>query len=468
MTETMFGASISAYQAEGGALLDGKTYSIADISTQNKGFLDSDVTSDFYHHYKEDIRLLKEMGAQCFRFSISWPRILPEGEGEVNPKGVAFYHQVIDECVKNGIEPLVTLYHFDLPYALYEKYGGWINRHVVDAYREYVTVCFREYGDKVRYWQSINEPDIINTYGGHGIDLDGKDVFEHDKYQINHHQALAHAWAVKLCHEMCPGARIGPVFGYVPIYPKTCKPEDFLAVEYFNSLHNRFFQELFLNGRYLEDVLIKIRNEGAALSYTEEELAFIRENPSDFVALNYYMSQCVSWYPEDAEKIERVDNKYGKKGSTVLPGIPGYYAEVDNELLEKTSWDWAIDPIGIRIMLKQITESYHLPVMVVENGMGYFDELTEDKKVHDDYRIAYMKDHIEQCMKAVEKDGVELIAYNAWTFIDLLSTSQGFRKRYGLVYVDQNDDAKGDCSRYPKDSYYWYRDFIKNQKTAVR
>ena len=461
----LWGASISAYQAEGAIEEDGRKLSVADLSTRKPGYADNSVTSDFYHHYKEDIALLAEMGGKVFRFSLAWPRIMPDGEGSVNEAGIQFYNDLLDELEKYNIEPVVTMFHYDLPVALQEKYGGWKNRKVVDAFEKYAEVCFREFGNRIKKWLTINEPDILMMYGGHGLDIDGKEEFNKNKLIINHHFAVAHAKAVNLCHNMLKDAIIGPVFGYVPVYPKSCKPEDVIAAKNIHDIQNGFFQELFLNGYYMEWVFDYLSQKAYKPVIVANDMDLIKNAKSDFVALNYYKSDVAMECLPDTNEIKMDSNTNGIKGTTVFPKVPGKYELCANPFLERTNWDWEIDPVGIRVMLREVYFRYRIPIIITENGVAAFEELS-DNTVNDDYRIEYLQKHIEQCKLAIG-DGVNLIGYCVWSFIDLLSTGHGFLKRYGLVYINRNNEDALDLKRFPKKSYFWYKKVIQENGNGL-
>lgn len=447
----LWGSSISAYQAEGGVLADGKKLSVADISTRKEGYCDNSVTSDFYHNYQQDIQLLAQMGAKAFRFSLAWPRIFPDGIGEVNQAGVQFYHNVLDELDKYHIEPIVTLFHYDLPLSLHQRYGGWKNRQTINAYAAFVKFCFQEYGNRIHKFLTINEPDILFMYGGHGLDLNGKEEFKKDKLIINHHFAIAHAKALELCHTMLPDAKIGPVFGYVPVYPKTCDPRDVLAAQSASTVQNSFFQELFLNGVYLDEVLTLYKHECHMPIIQEGDMELLQKNKSDMIALNYYKSDTAS-YCEASDDVV-----------TLYPKYPGVYQLCENPYLERTKWGWEIDAKGIRYMLKEIYQRYHLPIIITENGFAN-EEHSNGEMIQDEDRIQYLCQHVKQCQLAIA-EGVDLFGYCNWSFIDLLSTGHGFEKRYGLVYVQRNNENDLDLKRIPKQSYYWYKNVI--QKNGI-
>ena len=446
----LWGSSISAYQAEGGTTLDGKKISIADLSTQSTKYSDNSISSDFYHHYKEDIKLLADMGAKIFRFTLSWARIIPNGSGEVNQKGLAFYDSILDELEKYHIEPLATIYHYELPADLQEKYNGWEDRKVIEDYANFAKVCFKHFGKRIKKYITINEPDILTMYGGHGMDLDDKDRFQKNKLMVCHHFALAHAEAVKLCKELVPDAMIGASFGYVPVYSASSKPIDRIASMNLSDIQNSYFQELFLNGRYMKNVLNYYKKNTNCLMPDVEDgdMEFIKNNRCNFIALNYYKSDTCG-----------MEDTASKRNQTSFGHVPNYYSICDNPNLEPTDWGWEIDSIGIRVMLRDIYYRYHLPIIITENGMAAHEELV-DNTVKDTYRIEYLKKHLSECKEAIN-EGVELIGYCNWSFIDLISTGHGFEKRYGLVYVDHTDQEIGTLRRFPKSSYYWYKDIIK-------
>lgn len=429
----LWGSSISAYQAEGAITEDGKALSVADLSTCKNGICQNAVSSDFYHHYKDDIKLLAEMGAKTFRFSLSWPRIMPQGEGELNFKGIEFYNHVLDELEKYHITPIVTLFHYDLPLPLFEKYGGWKNRKVVDLFLNFCKVCFQEFGDRIHYYLTINEPDILLMYGGHGLDLGGEEDFQKHKLIINHHFAIAHAKAVNLCHEMLPKVKIGPVFGYVPVYPRTSNPLDMMAANKISDIQNSFFQELFLNGFYMENVLNMYSRKSEMPIIIKGDMELIKNAKSDIIALNYYKSD-VAYSSNTDQGYQLIANQYTKQ----------------------TKWGWDIDSIGIRYMLHDVYYRYHMPILITENGIAEIEEIGSDSLVEDLYRIDFLRSHLLECKKAID-DGVELIGYCNWSYLDLISTSHGFEKRYGLIYIDEKNNNK----RIPKSSYFWYKDIIK-------
>ncbi len=467
----LWGASTSAYQVEGAAYEDGKKASQQDIINKDSykefGFATAEVASDQYHHYKEDIALMKEMGFTAYRFSIAWSRVFPDGVGEVNQKGLQYYHDLIGELKRNGIEPIVTVYHYDCPWALVEKYGGWLNRQIVEDYTYYVKFIINEFKNDVRYWTAINEQSIIVQYWTQKCWIpeelqDGR----HDqlRYQINHHMNLCHAITCKLVHELVPGGLVGSAIGYSCIYPLTSSAKDNIAMLNAQALRNDYYTDVYFRGEYNKAAHMYLEQHGLAPIMEEGDLELIADPKatSDFLALNYYASECAKWCEDDGTRQIRYSgvNRSGKKGD--ISGFethPGFYEMCRNPLLDTTDWDWAIDPTGMEYMLRDLYRRYNKPLMITENGLGAYDTLTEDGKVHDDYRIDYLKKHIQAIRKAIDL-GVEMIAYCPWSAVDLLSTSNGVKKRYGLIYVDRTDDDPKECARIRKDSFYWYKKVI--------
>ncbi|MBO1304711.1 glycoside hydrolase family 1 protein [Enterococcus sp. 669A] len=459
----LWGASTSAYQVEGAALEDGKGLSQQDIINSERhekfGFADASIASDHYHMFKEDIALFKEMGFKSYRFSIAWSRVFPNGDDVVNEAGIQFYRDLIKELKDNGIEPIPTLYHYDLPWPLVEKYGGWLSREVVKDFEVFAKYVINEFKDDIKYWITINEQSIIVQYWTQKCYI----LPEHQdnnqlRYQINHHMNLAQAVAVKYAHEA--GALAGPALGYSPVYARTCKPEDQIAALNANDLRNSYYLDVYFRGYYNVAALTYLEKAGLAPEMEEGDEAFFAENLSDFFAINYYDSQCAHACPEDAERRWSGYNLSGKKGD--MSGFethPGFYQMCPNPELKTTDWDWAIDPIGLEYVYRDLYTRYRVPFMITENGLGAYDELTEDEKVHDDYRIDYLREHIKATKRAMDL-GVEVLGYMPWSALDLLSTSNGYKKRYGLIYVDRTDEDPKECRRIRKDSFYWYKDVI--------
>ncbi len=463
----LWGASTSAYQVEGAAYEDGKKPSQQDIinkdSYERFGFATAEVASDMYHHFREDVALMKEMGFKAYRFSIAWSRIFPDGTGDPNPKGVQFYHDLIDALKEAGIEPIVTMYHYDLPWALCEKYNGWISRQVIEDFDNYARFLVKEYGSDVKYWTTINEQSIIVQYWTQKCYIPAE--LQHVgqlRYQINHHMNVAQALANKAVHELVPGGVAGAALGYAPVYPLTSKPEDVMAAQNAQALRNDYYTDIYFKGFYTKAAQIYLEEHGLAPKVEPGDMDIIAANTSDFLALNYYASECAKWCPDDGSKMLRWSgvNRSGKKGD--ISGFetqPGFYEMCKNPNLDTTDWDWAIDPRGMEYMLRDLYNRYNKPLMITENGLGAYDTLTPDGQVHDDYRIDYLSKHIAAIKRSIDK-GVEMWAYCPWSALDLLSTSNGVKKRYGFIYIDRTDDDPKECERIRKDSFYWYQKVI--------
>ena len=399
---------------------------------------------DFYHRYEEDIALFAEMGFKVFRLSISWARIFPTGlEDKPNEEGLAFYDKVFDECAKYGIEPLVTMSHYEMPITLTEKYNGWMSRELVPLFEKYARAILERYKNKVKYWITFNEMNMnLNSlYTGAGI-LEG--LVDHKlqaAYQASHHQFVASALTVKAAKEIIPNVQIGCMINQIEAYAKTTKPEDQLQAVKSNQL-NMFYPDVQARGEYPTYMVKYFADNQIKLDIKEQDEQILKEGTVDFVAISYYMSHVAEAREDAAELAGTFDSP------------------IKNEHLELSQWDWPIDPIGLRISLIKLYDRYQKPLFVCENGLGARDTFTEDGKVHDDYRIDYLKKHIEQMKEAV-KEGVDLMGYTPWGCIDLIScgTSQ-MTKRYGLIYVDQDDQGNGTLNRYRKDSFFWYKNVI--------
>lgn len=449
-----WGASTSAYQVEGAALEDGKGPSCQDVKEIPEGTSDLSVSVDHYHHYKEDIALMAEMGFKSYRFSISWSRILPEGTGKVNPQGIEFYNNLIDECLKYDIEPIVTMFHFDMPAALDER-GSWSKRESIDWFAEFATVLFENFGNRVKYWLTINEQNVLTLAGpviGTLYIPEGTNNLTKEIYKQNHHQLVAQAKAMQLCHEMLPEAKIGPAPNISLVYAASAKPEDVLASQNFNAIRNWLYLDAAVYGVYNNLVWAYLEELDATPEVTEEDLAIMKAGKPDFIGFNYYNTATVA----ASDGTEAQD---GSGDQQKMSGEAGFYKGVDNPNLPKTEFGWEIDPIGFRGTVREIYSRYRLPLLVTENGLGAYDTLTEDGKVHDSYRINYLRAHIEQIQEAIS-DGVEMMGYNPWSAIDLISTHEGIRKRYGFIYVDRDDESLGTLKRYRKDSFFWYKNVI--------
>ena len=458
-----WGGAISANQAEGAYLTDGRGLSAVDILPEGKerayaifhptealkttySYYPSHEAIDFYHHFKEDIKMLAGMGLKCFRTSISWPRIFPNGDDtKPNDAGLRFYDELFEECARYGMDILVTMNHFDTPLALIKKYGGWSNRQVLDCYINYVrTICHR-YAGKVKYWIPVNEINMLMhvPYLGAGMLADADVLTDTQKYQAAHHQLLACAMAAKIARNEDPQCQIGCMLAAGAVYPHSCKPDDVLAA--MASEHESyFFIDVQVRGYYPSYAKALFREKHIDLKIQPEDEQLLAENTVDFIAFSYYSSRCVA-----AE-----DTGHKVEGNA--------FTGVSNPYLETSDWGWQLDAKGLRVTMHQLYDRYQKPLFIVENGLGAVDTLTEDQTIEDDYRIAYHRAHIEEMIKAMS-EGVEMIGYLTWGVIDLVSSGSGeMKKRYGFIYVDKDNGGAGTLKRYPKKSYTWYRSVIES------
>lgn len=464
----LWGCASAAYQVEGAWMEDGKGETNWDrfVRIPGKTFKGTtgDKAVDHYHRMEEDVALMAELGLKTYRFSISWARIYPKGRGELNEAGLAFYSSLIDQCLSHGIEPMVTIYHWDLPSALCDEYGGWEDRRIVEDYAAYADTLFEHFGSRVKYWITMNEQNIFTSFGwlkgGHppGVKNDYKTF-----YQVNHHANMAHGLAVLALKKRYPKAKVGASFAFSPCYALDCKPENAMAKMDYDDLQNYWWMDVYAYGRYPVSAMRYLKSTGNAPEIAEGDMEILKKAAGlvDFMGVNYYQSITAEYNPADGIRSDGAINTTGEKGTATVPGIPGLYKNPVNPHLNTTDWDWTIDPMGIRMCCRQITSRYGLPVVISENGLGAFDKV-EGGRIHDDYRIAYIKAHIEELKKAVD-DGCRVWAYCIWSFTDLLSWLNGYQKRYGLVYVDREEDEdSGSLNRLKKDSFYWYKRVIES------
>ena len=461
----LWGGATAANQCEGAYNEDGKGLSTQDIMPKGiMGPVTDEPTEDnmkligidFYHRYKEDIKMFAEMGFKTFRLSIAWSRIFPNGDDKVpNEKGLEFYDRVFDELAKYGIEPLVTLSHYETPLALAKNYDGWVNRDLIGFFENYARTVFTRYKDKVKYWLTFNE---INSathfpYMSAGIWTPKEKLSKQNLYQAMHHELVASALAVKIAHEINPKFQVGCMILGVPNYPLTSMPADVLkAME--QDRQNLFFADVHARGEYPTYMNRFFKENDIKLNITDEDKDILK-NTVDFISFSYYMSSCATADPEK--------NLKGK--GNLIGGVPNPY-------LKASDWGWQIDPEGLRYILNLLYDRYQKRLFIVENGLGAFDELITDengnKTVNDDYRITYLNDHLVQVAEAIE-DGVEVMGYTTWGCIDLVSASTAeLRKRYGFIYVDRNDDGTGTLDRYKKKSFNWYKEVIATNGTSLK
>ena len=464
----LWGGAVAANQCEGAWNEAGKGIADPDVCTGGSHARSKRITRtiepdtcypsheaiDFYHHYKEDIALFAEMGFKVFRFSIAWTRIFPTGmEEEPNEAGLEFYDRVIEECLNHGMEPLITISHYEMPFALTEKYNGWASRECIGLYVKYAETLFKRYKGKVKYWLTFNE---INAgtmpMGGFlslGILNEGTTDFTNQtdipnlRFQGLHHQFVASAQAVKAGHEIDPDCKIGCMLCYITTYPLTCNPDDILEAQRRNQILNQFCGDVQVRGEYPSFMNRYFRENGISIQMEPGDLETIKEGCVDYYTFSYYMSNCATATPEQAST-----------SGNLMGGAKNPY-------LESSDWGWQIDPKGLRYTLNELYGRYRIPLMVVENGLGAYDKKEEDGSIRDDYRIDYLRKHIEQMKEAVE-DGVDLMGYTPWGCIDLVSASTGeMAKRYGFIYVEKYDDGTGDLSRRKKKSFEWYKKVIE-------
>ena len=404
---------------------------------------------DFYHRYPQDIKMFAEMGFKVFRTSIAWSRIFPKGDEEQpNEAGLEFYDRVFEECRKYGIEPLVTLSHYETPLYLAETYNGWTDRRMIGFYERYVRTVFKRYRGKVKYWLTFNEINsLLHAPFMSGGIANMQGLTEQDLYQAAHHELVASALATKIGHEMMTDAMIGCMILSMPTYPLTPSPDDVIAA--MDAEHrNYFYGDVHVRGKYPGYMEQYFREHGIQIQFAPEDEEILK-NTVDFVSFSYYMSVCATSDPEKQ-----------KKGlGNLLGGVP-------NPTLKASDWGWQIDPKGLRYVLNMFYDRYQKPLFIVENGLGAVDVLNEDengnKTVEDDYRIQYLKDHLIQVGEAIQ-DGVEIMGYTSWGCIDVVSASTAeLKKRYGYIYVDRNDDGTGTMERYKKKSFYWYQKVIES------
>lgn len=460
----LWGAASAAYQVEGAWDEDGKGPSNWDLFVRIPGKTfkgtTGDVAVDHYHRYKEDVQLMAEMGMKAYRFSVAWTRILPQGKGEVNEKGLQFYDNLINELVKHNIEPVLTLYHWDLPQSLQDEYGGWESRNIIEDFTNYSTILFKRFGDRVNYWVSLNEQNIFTMLGyqwaAHPPGVKDDKLF----YQVNHHANLANASVIKEFRKYVPDGKIGPSFAYSPAYAATSKPTDILAAENAEEFTSHWWMDVYAWGKYPEATWNYLEKNGLAPQVEDGDFELLKAGKPDFMGVNYYQTTTYEENPLDGVA-EGHFNTSGKKGTTKDRGIPGVFKTVKNDNLERTNWDWNIDPVGLRIGLRRIQSRYGLPILISENGLGEYDKLEENDVVNDDYRIDYIRTHLVAIQEAIS-DGVEMLGYCVWSFTDLLSWLNGFQKRYGFVYVNQHEEGEHDLRRIKKKSFGWYQSVIES------
>jgi 6-phospho-beta-glucosidase len=464
----LWGGATAANQIEGAYDQGGRGLSIQDVMPQGilgprtQGPTPENlklVGIDFYHRYAEDIALLAEMGFRVFRLSIAWSRIFPHGDDEMpNEEGLAFYDAVFDELTRHGIEPLVTISHYETPLALAERYNGWVSRELIGFYERYVRVLFDRYGSRVKYWLTFNEINSVlhEPFMNGAINSPKQELSTTELYQAVHHELVASALATRIAHDTMPDAKVGCMILAIPVYPLTPDPADVAAAMEADH-RNLFFGDMHARGTYPGYMLRYFREHGIDLHITDEDQDLLKHTV-DFVSFSYYLSVCETAKPTRTDDIE---------GSVV----GGVFGGVTNPTLQASDWGWQVDPVGLRIVTNQYWDRWQKPLFVVENGLGARDQLVEvdgSRTVLDDYRIDYLNDHLVQLGEAIA-DGAKVWGYLSWGCIDLVSNSTAqMSKRYGLIYVDLNDDGSGTLERYRKKSFGWYAEVIRTNGAGLR
>ena len=466
----LWGGALAAHQFEGGWDQDGKGPSVADVMTAGAAGKPREITTtveegkfypnheaiDFYNRYKEDVALFAEMGLNSLRTSINWTRIFPKGdEAEPNEAGLQFYDDLFDELLKNGIEPVITLTHFEMPLHLAQTYGGFRNRKVVDFFVKFAEVVFERYKNKVKYWMTFNEINNMMDYTNPiflwtnvGVQVEEGENAKEVMYTAAHHVLLASALSVKIGREINPDFQIGAMVSHVPVYPLTAHPKDVMLAE--ESMHLRyFFPDVQVRGYYPNYTLKEFEHDGLNIPIQEADAEILAQGKVDYLGFSYYMSNVVDHKDENND--DEAANVHGK--------IP---YQVDNPYLKASDWGWTIDPVGLRYTLNRFWDRYQIPLFIVENGFGAIDTVEEDG-IHDEARISYLREHIKQMGIAIDHDGVELMGYTPWGIIDIVSFTTGeMKKRYGMIYVDRDNEGNGTMERSKKDSYDWYKKVIES------
>lgn len=444
----LWGGSVSSMQTEGAYNLDGRGTSIYDVRDIDPKYSDWKDGIDYYHRYKQDHDLYKQMSINAIRISIAWSRVIPDGEGEVNELGLKFYDGIVDDMLSKGIEPIFCLYHFDMPYALMEKYGGWQNRKVLDAYVRYARIIIEHFKGRVKYYIPFNEQNIcpmINL-----VDETNKcEKNQINRNQIQHHFFMASAWVAIICHETDPNIKCCGMVNYMTIYPKTCKPEDVFASYKADRVLNQQTLEVLATGKYPSD-LLKVYEDTGMPVMEKDDLDILAKGKSDIMTFSYYKS-----FVMDASLYEKNDlqEEITDKASRNL---------LDNPYVDKTEWGTFIDPQGLRVAANQIWNNFHLPVFITECGIGVRETPDENGYVDDEYRINYLRDHITALKQAVDEDGVDLIGFLTWGPIDILSSAGDMDKRYGFIYVNRDNHDLKDLKRSKKKSFDWFKQVIES------
>ncbi|MCC5896083.1 MAG: 6-phospho-beta-glucosidase [Alkalibacterium sp.] len=464
----LWGGAVAAHQIEGAYNVGGKGLSTADVMTAGDRTTPRQITKgiesgkyypnheaiDFYHRFKDDIKLFKELGLKAFRTSINWSRIFPNGDdAEPNEEGLAFYDELFDELLANGIEPVVTLSHFEIPYNLYTNYVGFKNKALIGFFERYAETVMQRYKDKVTYWMTFNEInnqmdtfDELHLWTNSAIIFEDGDNKEEVTIQASMNELIASARAVKIGKKINPAFQIGCMMAYVPVYPYSCNPHDLMAAS--KMMERRFFySDIHVRGEVPSYALKMWEQKGFTIDYTEDDLAVLKEGTVDYIGFSYYMSNAVTTLSD-------------KRGQAVRDHPEAM--TLANPHLQANDWGWQIDPQGLRYTMNLVYQRYNKPLFIVENGMGAYDKIEEDGKIYDDYRVSYLEEHIEAMAQAVNVDGVDLMGYTPWGVIDIVSFGSGeMEKRYGFIYVDKDNQGNGTLQRRKKESFNWYKQVIE-------
>lgn len=444
-----WGNSTSSMQTEGAWNKGGKGKSVYDIREASENISDWKVATDSYHRYKEDFDYMQDLGMNMYRFQISWSRVNPLGNGEFNEEGIEFYDQFIDDLIDRGIEPMICLYHFDMPLHLAEEHDGFMSREVVDAFVRYGKEMVDRFGHKVKHWITFNEQNLYHQYPGgfqfSGITAENRTL--DDSYQLQHNVMMAHAYIANYIHETTD-SKISGMLAYQEVYPSSSHPEDIKVAREIDEFLNNNLLEVFVHGRYLNSFWKFIENNNIKLQLQDDDLEVLSKVKSDYLSFSYYQSLAVDHtkIPDGASPTEYMN-----------------YGIVNNPNLDSTEWNWQIDPLGFRNIINKMYNRYHLPIFPIENGIGVIEEWDGENPIQDDYRIDYLRSHIQATKDAVEIDGVEVMGYLGWSIAtDILSSQGDMRKRYGVVYVNRDNHDLKDLKRVPKKSYDWLKNVIES------
>lgn len=440
-----WGNSVSSMQTEGGWNEGGKSLSVYDIREASENASDWHFANDNFHHYTEDFDYMKDLGMNMYRFQISWSRVVKDGDGEFNQEGIDYYSRFIDDLIARGIEPMICLYHFDMPLHLAEKYNGFMSKEVLHAFIRYGKKMVDCFGNKVKYWLTFNEQNLY--HGPEAFRISGYvkgNQTDDELYQILHNIMVGHAAICNYIHETTD-AKIGGMLAYSEVYPATCHPKDILVARKWDEFMNFTLLDAYVKGEYSSEMMKCIENHHINMNVLPGEMEEIKKQKNDFLSFSYYASSTISHknIPEDT-----IPNNYMK------------YGKQDNPFIPTTEWNWQIDPYGFRDVLNKMYQRYHLPVFPIENGIGVREVWDGENEIQDDYRIDYHRNHIQQMFAAMNEDGVEVIGYLGWGLIDILSSQGDMEKRYGVVYVNRSNHDLKDMKRVPKKSYHWLKQVI--------